>query len=492
MVYFAEYFKCLRARTIVIEPEYVDRDFLDDHADYYVRCFHPYRRYCARLHFFESQFDQHSFQRLLEGDPGGPITQTALQMNNYLGFIIVKPLPEAIIGRSCLKHYPPDGGRRYFPTARTYSASLCGLKLEVETVAFQEQDTVAAACATSALWSAFHCTGRLFQHEIPTPISITRRATEKVPVYTRAVPSEGLALEQMAAAVRGVGLEPLLFNVEVDPVLLPWLAYAYIKAKIPCLMICSLHDCSSSSPDRLGLHAVTLTGFSLGRPNCPPVGGTGFPLRASRIDELYAHDDQVGPFARMVFDGCQRNSDSLSTSWRSPSSGRYDVRACPQSLLVPLYHKIRISYREVLDQIIDLDASIRALDKEVKQSNRKMGWGEFEWDLYLCTANDFKASLFSEKAGLSGPYRRSILERHLPRFLWLGKALSGNRPVLEFLFDATGIARGKYLIMTIAYDADTVNKICRAVRTHKSTIKAKYPDVLAPLQKMCSDSRSFF
>ena len=65
--YFEEYFDKLQAKTILIENEYVDRDFLEDFSAYYVRCFSRYERFCVRLHFFTCGFSAQDFTRLLEG-----------------------------------------------------------------------------------------------------------------------------------------------------------------------------------------------------------------------------------------------------------------------------------------------------------------------------------------------------------------------------------------------------------------------------------------
>lgn len=46
-VFFEEYFATLKAATIVVENEYVDHDYLEDFAAYYVRCFPPYERFCT-------------------------------------------------------------------------------------------------------------------------------------------------------------------------------------------------------------------------------------------------------------------------------------------------------------------------------------------------------------------------------------------------------------------------------------------------------------
>ena len=231
--YFKEYFADIGAKTIVVENSYVDRDYLEDFAAYYVRCFQRYERYCTRLHFFDCVFTEQNFTKLLRG-VAALLTPDTLQQA-YLGFVVVKPLPQAVIGRTCLKTYP-DAGRRQFPITRPYPAHLYGIPLTVDSLAFQEQDSVAAACATRALWSAFQGTGRQFQHHIPSPVEITRAATAHVPLDTRTFPnSSGLNATQMGDAIRSVGLEPFLVNADDEYVLKSTL-YAYLHGQIPVLL----------------------------------------------------------------------------------------------------------------------------------------------------------------------------------------------------------------------------------------------------------------
>ena len=172
--YFRNYFEKLSAKTIVVEHPYVDRAYLEDFAAYYVRCFRNYDSFCARLHFFQGQFETEGFEATLRREQDA--TSVAELQETYLGFVVIKPLPKTLVGRTCLKTYPLEDNR-YFPSVRCHSVNLFGMCLEVETVAFQEQDKVVAACATSALWSIFQCTAKLFDHSIPSPVSITRSAS---------------------------------------------------------------------------------------------------------------------------------------------------------------------------------------------------------------------------------------------------------------------------------------------------------------------------
>jgi hypothetical protein len=128
--YFAEYFRELHAAAIVVEPDYIDKDYLEDHAAYYDRCFRDYKRRTVRLHFFSQAFDAEKFRKILTGRQ-----ETDKLTESYLGFIVVKPLSQKIIGRTCLKTYPEER-RRNFPILRDYPVNLFGLELTVRSLAY--------------------------------------------------------------------------------------------------------------------------------------------------------------------------------------------------------------------------------------------------------------------------------------------------------------------------------------------------------------------
>ncbi len=407
LTYLQEYlghFQNQGCLTIVVEWRYTDRDFLEDYASYYVRCFdQKYRTTCVRLHFFLGELDEGILHSQLSR-PRGALEE---ELNErYLGFLVVKPIPHTFVGRTCLRTYEHDG-RRFFPVKRKCDVHLLGLDLRVESLAYQEQDTVIAACATSALWSVFHATAVLFQHKVYTPVEITRIATDKYPSLGRVFPNTGLTAAQVAAAIRGVGLEPEVLPVD-NKSQLQSRAYAYLRAGVPCLLIAMLFDLSDPdnpipfNDDWESSHAVAVTGYSMGKPGSDPWPGTPTLLRSSRIDKLYAHDDQVGPFSRLVFDGpsftvSRAGSEPLnvdftmSCSWRGRGGEVGSVCIAPVSLVVPVYHKIRTRSDLLLQRVLWMDEFYRELFAE-ESSSDVLATGP-EWDVFLTSASDFKKEL---------------------------------------------------------------------------------------------------
>lgn len=419
--YLSRYLADLEARSIVVEEDYTDGDYLDDFAEYYVRCWTPYQRRCRRLHFFDIELDDESLREILLDSR----KHSRLQDPHYLGFVVARPLPSAIIGRSVLKTYPSDGGRRHYPATGEYRANLLGTELRLESLAFQEQDTVLAACATVSLWSAFHQTARLFGTPTPTPTAITRSANTVVH-RVRAFPSQGLTFEQISYAIQDVGLQPE--EVDVDSATpLASLAYAYLRSQLPVILIVRVEG--------VGDHAVTLAGYSLKDrrvldrevgPNEQTVRSIGL-----RIDELYGHDDQVGPFARMPIRPHAtvgpREFPVVLEGW-TDESGASSKRLLPLAVVVPVYHKIRLSYIDVHKILMTLDW---LLDRTLLP-----GRDAAEWDAHLITTNEYKQSIHDQ--GGRYPEAEDLLTYQHPRFIWRAVLRDGKgQTLLEILIDAT-------------------------------------------------------
>jgi hypothetical protein len=483
--YLDGYFEHAKVTTVLVERCYVDRDYLEDFAAYYVRCFEPYERYCSRLHFFSHRFDAEGFNEILSASPDDPALSKFRE--SYCGFIVIKPLPQTVIGRTCLKTYTSDDGRT-FPAARRFSANLFGISLDIaQTLPFQEQDRIVAACATSALWSVLQATAKEFQHSLLTPIEITRAATELSPTDNRMIPNrDGLSTAMMAEAIRSVQLEPLHLQVpRNDEDTLRSALYAYLQARIPLILGIALFDVSNPrKPRPIGEHAVAVTGYHLDSKRAEPAPNTGFRQVSKRIDKIYVHDDQLGPFARMKFDGrklrledesgrrvtCQSLSTSLSSQ-----DGTETVRAFPRIILVPLYHKIRIPYDDVFQAIIKFDGFLKTLRGPLDRSMR-----DLEWDIHLTTVNDLKIHL-QRSCELQGTSRLNWLSRPMPRFLWRASARTPKAKAMEILFDATDIHTSNGVHGVIFYDAP-LEKLMRYMA--RSTVVSELPDMSESVQRI--------
>ena len=456
--YFQGYFEESSAKTILVENEYIDRDFLEDTAGYYVLCFRDYPRKCRRMHFFSIPFEAADFHKILCGE--SPDLAHQLQ-RAYLGFIVTKPLPATFIGRTCLKTYDQtvEEGRRKYPVTHSYEVNLFGLKLTVESLAFQEQDQVASACATSALWSAFHGCGTIMPIPIPSPIVITKIATEHLPLETRTLPNSGLSPFHMAYAIRKLGLEP--YSIPgTNEFIFKGTLYAYLMARIPVILVVDLYDGSAVDARFMGKHAIVAAGFSLGVQDPVAIPDGPFFMKAARIDKIYAHDDQIGPFARMAvfpLPDADPSCTCLTTEWKDQNGETGKVYAVPRVILIPLYHKIRITYGSLLDTVVAFN--------EVVENLKAHGFlylpERIEWDIYLTTVNQIKTEVFASP-DITGQYKSEVLLRNLPRFIWRASANCQGRIILDLLFDATDIEQAPFLVYAINRDPELFNLLMDA------------------------------
>ena len=461
LAYLEGYLRDVGAKTILSERPYTDRDYLEDYAAYYARCHEQYGRRCARLHFFSSSFDAALIDRAIANDNKA----IKVLQSSYLGFIVVKPLPSTVIGRTCLVTYSREVSGRAYPTTRPYKVHIFGIELEVDSLPFQEQDRDVAACATSALWSVFNATGHLFQHSIPSPAEITNAAAESGRVLSRAFPAgSGLTAEQIADAIRSVGLEPGYINAgKVDLLLIS--ACAYLKAGIPSILLGALVETKPGyEPKTLGLHAIALAGFRI--PSGIPVAYDSTFFRATSTTGLYAHDDQIGPFARLSVD---RAREPAVFVWKL----RDDMHFQPQTLLLPLYHKIRVPIDSVISAIAALNEWI-----EAARTQGLVGLGKpVLWDIELTSNADFKAAVHKDSV-IPEKFRLLALMDDLPRYMWRVRATSDKRRLFDILFDATDLLQGGHVTGVLPYWPD----ICLALAS-----MARNPATYAHITKSTSN-----
>ncbi len=422
--FFESYFSHLQAQMFIAEIPYIDHDYLSDYADYYVKCFKEYNKKCMRLHFFKKVFSEESFYSFNDN-----ILSKAEINDSYLGFTVIKPLPNTIFGRTCLATYE-SADRRHYTCKRNYDVNLAGIHLNIESVAYQEQDSVVAACATSALWSVFQVTSRIFNHYLPTPVELTKLALENLPLRNRFFPNNGLNLEQLAQAIRKVNLDPLCIE-PTNTSDLKKAIYAYLQVGIPILMGIEIKNLNDGSI--IGLHAVSILGYSLKQ--------TKSNFISDDIDELYCHDDQVGCFVRMSF---KKKNLMISCGW---IRGEKEQEALIKCLLVAQYEKIRIEFSHIYEYVYTLRNIFSIFN-----------WGVNKWDTALMLSNNLKESIIKEPS-LPNEKKKALIIKELPKYIWQAIFSIDNKKKISIIFDATGISQDSLIVTDIVYDKDFYNEM---------------------------------
>ncbi|NJD52591.1 MAG: hypothetical protein FIB07_06950 [Candidatus Methanoperedens sp.] len=130
--YLNRYLATLKAKTVIVEYNYIDKDYFLDYSYFYSRSFESHERFTTRLHFFSKSFSKQRFRKLFERDE----EIEDLLKNSYLGFVVVKPIKqrnEPFIGRTLLKTYPKyDGNEQRHYLTNSYPVSLFGFPLTID------------------------------------------------------------------------------------------------------------------------------------------------------------------------------------------------------------------------------------------------------------------------------------------------------------------------------------------------------------------------
>ncbi len=444
--YLDGYADATGCKTLVVENDYIDGDFLDDYAAYYSRCFQHYSRRCFRVHLFSSSFSEEDLSlAIVDGAGSADLLQGA-----YLGFLVVRPLRNAPIGRTVLQVFPSDGERRFYPAIRYYDANLCGIPLRVESLAYQQQDSVVAACATASLWCAFHKTSRLFHSQLPRPAEITSVAS-KATSPGRVFPNHGLDLRQICNAIRAVGLEPELFKITPETYL-PSLILAHLSAEIPVIVCAEIEG--------LDHHAFTVSGYSM-LPSVHGVetsGDQALPMRGRRVNALYVHDDQIGPFAKLdvsrgVIDG--EDATFFSGTWKA-EDGSYR-RIVPWAVIVPVYNKIRVNFIDIQEYVLRLHEFFGAIAEHLIGS-------DCEWSIELTTVNRYKERVRINPR-VPRETKASVLLDPQPKFIWKTNLRIGSATAVQLLADATGVRDELPFYRVVWYSTETKAAAAILLRT---------------------------
>lgn len=416
----------LKAETIVIEDDYVSKDFLNDYTAYYALCFANYPKFCKRVHFFSNTFSEEIFNaEILKGDTSSDFWQ------GYLGFTVVKPIPVTVMGYTVLKTY--DGGGRNFWGLRSYNTHIFGCSIKLQSLAFQEQDSVLAACATTAIWSMLNKASADFHTILKSPSEITRDADNKHLDGSRLFPNKGLNILQICQAIINSGLVtevkystfPFTNSLNEPDKCIPnkylkKIINAYAPIGIPIILVIAVPN-----GDDYGRHAVAISGHTM-KPIAPIAPQNKITYFSENIEKLYAHDDQWGPFAKITF-----VDDHLETTWT-----RFHHQNWPtviKNIIIPLYPKIRITYADISKLVIGFDAILTTFfDGQVLE--------DLVWDIRILFSEDYKCLL--RQSSITDSEKIKRLSASTPKYLWVATCYVGGFPILDITFDATNVSNG--------------------------------------------------
>lgn len=493
--YIYRYLKDLKAVSVLLEFDYLDKDYLEDYSRYYVKCFSNNGHKCARLHFFSKEIDHTSLNELLLNGCDGE--EMASLRESYLGFIVIKPLPKTFIGKTCLRNYPAfnsDGGNKR-SLSREYKVDLFGISLKVNSIAFQEQDRVVSACATTAIWSSLHAMHWRTIRGIPACSIITTNAINCIDGSSNSFPNNGLSNNQI---LRALDLEKLRHHEEslssISKEDFFDSARCYIDSKLPLILGVDVYQVDENRKLKiLAGHAVTILGYQ----------------SYNNDKAIYIHDDRLGPFARATLVSLEHYNFSESThkEWglllqEKNDKGEWNEAhevLIPNSLIIPTPQKVRLKSELARNTCNFMKQEYEKWLRSLTAPSANENFGQIKFSIRIEEISEIRQDLIKHKYDkpigaekensppLScediqnlGKQKTDFLTGSYARFQWVSRFYYKDIPAFRILFDATDIPQGdavSFIFIEDKYSSDAILSIFKQY-------------ALSPLSEKISDQQN--
>jgi hypothetical protein len=270
----------LKVTSYLLESQYIDRDYSSDYRFFYAQTFKNYQRHCKRIHFFAQDISK------IMSLPDWTSRVEALRktsLTSYCGFCVIRPLPNASIGRTALKMRGPDGkDLESVITCRADTrANLLGAELHVRGATFMQQDSRVGACAQVAIWMGARHMHQRYHYNWLSVADITKLASPNTEDESTSLPagSDFLTSERMIRAVHEMGFQALCFRgPNIGEQILP-----YVESGLPVILGLDVPGANIG-------HAVTVVGRVFSKIKAPTSRPADF------IPGFIVHDDQSGPY----------------------------------------------------------------------------------------------------------------------------------------------------------------------------------------------------
>lgn len=417
-------------KTVIVENRYVDADYRSEFSAFWSLKFAGRPGFGRRMHFFSEE--------LADGD----VHKVPDECASYLGFIVLRPVPNGPVGRTVLK--PPLQMTAKAATLATVTerVSLFGAALSVTGVPFLQQDGEFIRCAHAAAWTchyAAYCRGVV-------PRRLTAELVEYSPTvlsFDRPLPSTGMNYHQMQAVFSRVGQPALMYLLGALPTVQGVSEPSPADPSAPggtwdtrlFSVICRYLN--SGFPVLVGTedHAFVLVGYYE-----EYVAGTKF-IR------FIACDDQVGPYE--VID------DPF-----------HDVRGAWEAIMVPLPPRAWLAGEAAENDAYEtlyglLYAPAASSPAEWIDLGTRVAAGDVSLRTMLVRGRDFKRSLITQ--GRPEDVVRELRLARLSNWVWVVEAqdrsarLAGLPCVLaEFVYDSTSYEQPSPNRLAVSYPGMTV------------------------------------
>ncbi len=230
------------AQAVIVEYEYVDKDYRDTYTNFYAKKFADYPPRTIRLHFFQSPIPAEAMWELEKFSEG------------YIGAVVVRPTRIATIGRTLLDPQKIKGRTGWMCLAN-YRVNLLGSELTIRAFPSIRQDSDVTRCAHAACWMVFRYFSERFKYYAEIgPYQLTTLTSDVS--FGRLVPSRGLTVRQISEIFTRFGFSTVIYDRDSvarafgKPELFEQILFSCIDSGLPVVASLAKHS-----------HAIAITGY---------------------------------------------------------------------------------------------------------------------------------------------------------------------------------------------------------------------------------------
>ncbi len=338
------------AQTAVVENRYIDADYRNEHASFFSTTFRRYPSVAHRMHFFKEVVPEFG---------GSAPIPFVFEQYSYLGYIVLRPVKSAPVGRTMLA-YPELKGTRAILCLAKDRVSLLGSDLEVTGMPFYSQDYQLNRCGQAAMMSTSYYWYKVFGESRLLPGEIAS-SVASASEMGRLVPSPGVTVHQLADTATAMGLPPIVYPT------------AKTVGQDPRAVICRYLNSRYPVTVFTRTHAFVLVGYR-----------RELHADGSHSLQFCRHDDVRGPYQWVEF-----QLDEIYGSWAY--------------LIVPLPPKVYLS-----GEAAEIIGEAKLKDQLGNSSNSR------DKALYEALEVDESHLSFRSAVVSSNSFKRTAVDRGLP------------------------------------------------------------------------------
>ena len=370
---------------VVIESPYVDKMYRNSYYNYFSSQSRNSKKNCIRISLFSKKIAHKDFRS----------KRNNKLLNSYLGFIVIRPTPENIIGRNQLN--PIAFKINNFSCCQTeIQSTVDGVKLSVKGFPHCSQDSETIRCAESALWSCMEYFGTKYPNYKPVLPSDIMDSSKAI-AFERQLPSDGLDSNAISFVLKNFGFGNKVYSASVYKEF-ETLFSIYIESGLPIMNL--LDKKNDNGHVTLGIGRKDYFSIASLRTAKKYIYKTTEILDINSIQKRYVFiDDNDPPYRIASFDTPCDYSISDSTE--------YKIGA----FIVPLYSKIYLEASQAREFIYTyLKDEVCGLPQGTKCTLR----------VFLTSSRSYKDWVAKEER-ISYDLREIIVRTPMPKFIWVGE-----------------------------------------------------------------------